>query len=81
MKSGMEAKPNEAHLALAKLDEKYDTLIITQNIENLHEKAGPKVFIHLHGEIVYASSCPKYLLWVLTMKQCDCIWINQKKKV
>ena len=55
-KSVMEAKPNAAHLALAKLDEKYDTLIITQNIDDLHEKAGSKGIIHLHGEIVYARS-------------------------
>ena len=55
-KSVMEAKPNEAHLALKKLEEKYDTLIITQNIDNLHEKADSKAIIHLHGEIVYARS-------------------------
>jgi NAD-dependent deacetylase len=55
-KSVMEAKPNPAHLALAKLDEKFDTLIITQNIDDLHEKAGSKAIIHLHGEIVYARS-------------------------
>ena len=58
-KSLIEAKPNEAHLALAKLDEKYDPLIITQNIDDLHEKVGSKVIIQLHGEIVYARSCQK----------------------
>lgn len=55
-KSVMEANPNAAHLALAKLDEKYDTLIITQNIDDLHERAGSKAIIHLHGEISYSRS-------------------------
>ncbi|OAQ39673.1 NAD-dependent protein deacylase [Pedobacter psychrophilus] len=55
-KTVMIAKPNAAHLALAKLEDKYDTLIITQNIDDLHEKAGSKAIIHLHGEIVYSRS-------------------------
>ncbi len=55
-KSVFTAKPNAAHLALADLDEHFDTLIITQNIDDLHEKAGSKAIIHLHGEIMYARS-------------------------
>ncbi|MBC7655212.1 MAG: NAD-dependent deacylase [Oligoflexus sp.] len=55
-KSVMAAKPNLAHLALAKLDEKFETLIITQNIDDLHERAGSKAIIHLHGEIIYSRS-------------------------
>src|SRR6188768_4244916 len=39
-KSVLEAKPNEAHLALVKLEEKYNVTIITQNIDDLHERAG-----------------------------------------
>ena len=46
-----EAKPNEAHLALKKLEKKYDVRIITQNIDDLHERAGSKNVLHLHGEI------------------------------
>ena len=45
------AKPNKAHLALAKLEKKYDVSIITQNIDDLHERGGSKQVLHLHGEI------------------------------
>ena len=45
------AKPNKAHLALAKLEKKYDVHIITQNIDDLHERGGSKQVLHLHGEI------------------------------
>jgi NAD-dependent deacetylase len=45
------AKPNAAHLALAELQNKYAVTIITQNIDNLHERAGSNNVIHLHGEI------------------------------
>lgn len=55
-KSVMEAQPNAAHLALAKLEKHFDTLIITQNIDDLHQRAGSKAVMHLHGEIVYARS-------------------------
>lgn len=55
-KSVMEAKPNAAHIALAQLETQFDTLIITQNIDDLHERAGSKAVMHLHGEIIYARS-------------------------
>lgn len=42
--------PNEAHLAIAALEDKYDVTVITQNVDNLHEKAGSTKIIHLHGE-------------------------------
>ncbi|CAN5392463.1 NAD-dependent deacylase [soil metagenome] len=45
------AQPNTAHIALAKLQEKYDVTIVTQNIDDLHERAGAKDVVHLHGEI------------------------------
>ena len=45
------AKPNKAHLALAKLEKKYDVHMITQNIDDLHERGGSKQVLHLHGEI------------------------------
>lgn len=50
------AKPNEAHLALAKLEKYFDVQIITQNIDDLHERAGSKNILHLHGEILKARS-------------------------
>jgi NAD-dependent deacetylase len=49
-------KPNAAHYALAKLEEKYDVTVITQNVDNLHEAAGSKNIIHLHGELLKARS-------------------------
>ena len=52
----MEAKPNEAHFALVELEKKFDVHIITQNIDNLHERAGSKKVLHLHGEITKSRS-------------------------
>lgn len=48
--------PNAAHTALATLEEKYDTQIITQNIDDLHERAGSHKILHLHGELLKARS-------------------------
>lgn len=45
------AQPNDAHIALAMLEKKYHVTIITQNIDDLHERGGSKNIIHLHGEI------------------------------
>lgn len=45
------ASPNAAHLALAELEKEYDVTIVTQNIDDLHERAGSTRIIHLHGEI------------------------------
>ena len=44
-------KPNAAHLAIASLEDNYDVTVITQNIDNLHERAGSTRIIHLHGEL------------------------------
>ena len=46
-----EVKPNDAHFALVSLEEKYNVSIITQNVDNLHERAGSKEVIHLHGQL------------------------------
>jgi NAD-dependent deacetylase len=46
-----EVEPNEAHYALAKLEENYDVQIITQNVDDLHERAGSSKVLHLHGEL------------------------------
>lgn len=51
-----EAQPNEGHKALAELEKKYDVQIITQNVDDLHERAGSKNILHLHGEIKKARS-------------------------
>ena len=51
-----EAEPNPAHTALAKLETKYDVQIITQNVDDLHERGGSSNVLHLHGEIKKARS-------------------------
>lgn len=45
-----DAKPNEAHRIIAELESSYDVTVITQNVDNLHERAGSTRIIHLHGE-------------------------------
>jgi NAD-dependent deacetylase len=55
-KQVMEAKPNAAHKAIAQLEEKYAVQVITQNIDDLHERAGSTNVLHLHGEIMKARS-------------------------
>lgn len=46
-----EVEPNEGHKALVKLEEHFDTQIITQNVDDLHERAGSSNILHLHGEM------------------------------
>lgn len=55
-KSVLEAVPNAAHYALARLEEKYDVTIITQNIDDLHERGGSTNVLHLHGIITRSQS-------------------------
>ncbi|QES89503.1 SIR2 family NAD-dependent protein deacylase [Rhizosphaericola mali] len=49
-------EPNAAHIYLAKLEEKYVVTIITQNVDNLHERAGSSHIIHLHGSLTEVKS-------------------------
>jgi NAD-dependent deacetylase len=51
-----ECKPNAGHTGLASLEEYFDVQIITQNIDDLHERAGSKKILHLHGELKKARS-------------------------
>ena len=46
-----EVTPNAAHLAIKKLEKKHDVVIVTQNVDNLHERAQSTQVIHLHGEL------------------------------
>lgn len=55
-KQAINAQPNAAHRALVRLEEKYEVTVITQNVDNLHEKAGSSKVIHLHGELTKARS-------------------------
>ena len=50
------AQPNEAHRQLVRLEEKYDVHIVTQNIDDLHERAGSSHVLHLHGELTKGRS-------------------------
>ncbi len=52
-----EVKPNEGHRTLAALEEDYEVHIITQNVDDLHERAGSKQVLHLHGELKKVRSC------------------------
>ena len=47
--------PNDAHKLLVDLEKKYDVTVITQNVDDLHERAGSTKIIHLHGELTKAS--------------------------
>ena len=46
-----QVRPNDAHRAIASLENEYDVTVVTQNVDNLHERAGSTRIIHLHGEL------------------------------
>ncbi len=60
----LNTQPNEGHLGLARLQHDFDVRIITQNIDNLHERAGSKNILHLHGELTKVCSTydPDYIV-------------------
>lgn len=66
-KETLSAEPNEGHTGLAELEKDFDVSIITQNVDNLHERAGSSRVIHLHGELmkVRSTADPK-LVYTLT---------------
>ena len=55
-----EVKPNVGHLMLAELEKDFDVHIITQNVDNLHERAGSSKVLHLHGELLKVRSTRNY---------------------
>ena len=59
----VDARPNAAHLALVELEKDYDVYIITQNVDDLHERAGSQNVLHLHGELMKIRSVtnPDYI--------------------
>ena len=68
-------KPNEGHRLVAKLEEKYNVTVVTQNVDNLHEMAGSSKVIHLHGELMKVCSSrdvddPRYQIQ-LTPENCE----------
>lgn len=76
-KQAMEALPNEGHKQLVRLENYFNVNIITQNIDDLHERAGSKNVIHLHGEVNKLRSVkdPNYIVnlkgWELTKEDKD----------
>jgi len=52
----LEVHPNDAHFALAQLEQDYNVTVITQNVDDLHERAGSTNVIHLHGELLKVRS-------------------------
>lgn len=62
----LDAKPNEGHRLVARLQDYYDVTVVTQNVDNLHEVAGSRNVIHLHGELMKVCSSidpydPRYI--------------------
>ncbi|MBP6183755.1 MAG: NAD-dependent deacylase [Saprospiraceae bacterium] len=71
----LEVKPNAAHLALVTLESNFDVTIITQNVDDLHERAGSSNIIHLHGELrkVRSTGDPSCIyLWDGPLVAGDC---------
>lgn len=52
----LKAEPNEGHRLIAQLEKDYDVYVVTQNVDNLHERAGSSNIIHLHGELMKVRS-------------------------
>lgn len=52
----LDVKPNAAHFSLVDLEEKYKVQIVTQNVDDLHERAGSSSVLHLHGELMKSRS-------------------------
>ena len=50
------AKANDAHVLVAELEKHYDVTVVTQNVDDLHEKAGSSHIVHLHGELMKGTS-------------------------
>ena len=55
-KESLTKKPNGGHIAIAEMEEWADVCVITQNVDNLHEQAGSKRVVHLHGELMKLRS-------------------------
>mgnify|MGYP003289755289 CR=1 FL=1 len=69
----LDVEPNEAHKLLASLEENFEVTVITQNVDDLHERAGSTDIIHLHGELMKACSSrePQNLEYVRTLPSPD----------
>lgn len=69
-KQMFQCEPNKGHFLLAELEKQFDVRVITQNIDNLHEKAGSTHVLHLHGELTKArSSIDPSLIYTIGNKE------------
>lgn len=68
------ATPNEGHRLISELEADYDVTVITQNVDNLHERAGSRRVIHLHGELtkVCSSRNPDDARYIRELPESDC---------
>ena len=68
------ALPNKGHQLIKELEKSYDVVVITQNVDNLHEKAGSRKVIHLHGELskVCSSNDPYDSRYIRELPPEDC---------
>lgn len=71
------AEPNKGHLELAELERDFDVSIITQNVDDLHERAGSSDVLHLHGELKKARACGDPEL-IIDLTEGEDIGINDK---
>ncbi len=77
----LEVEPNPAHYALASLEKKYKVSIVTQNIDDLHERAGSSNVFHLHGELLKVRSTLNDQIiqeWKKDLKIGDCCENNSQ---
>jgi len=74
-----EVKPNAGHLALVDLEKKFDVQIVTQNVDDLHERAGSSDVLHLHGELKKVRSTIDPNL-VYTLDHWELKWGDQCEK-
>lgn len=71
------AEPNKGHLELAELERDFDVSIITQNVDDLHERAGSSDVLHLHGELKKARACGDPEM-IIDLTEGEDIGINDK---
>src|SRR5688500_17817627 len=91
-KKALEVKPNRGHEILVELEEHFDVTIVTQNVDNLHERAGSSHVIHLHGSLFESRSTVDESLvypikgWELDLGHCcakdsqvrpDIVWFGE----
>jgi NAD-dependent deacetylase len=75
-KRALEVTPNRGHEILAELEKDFDVTVVTQNVDNLHERAGSTKVIHLHGSLFESRSCMDESLvypvkgWELNLGDC-----------